>query len=161
MTDIDAACGIRELIQYNRENKLSTPQNGSHDSIWDCVLEHALRALLAKSGYPDGSDWFIRNPNGSYRFDPPADARPTREYRNVLFEKSYPSISDRFAFRVRIRTDADDDTIRRVLSDGTFGEVPDGLPAAIGRACRKQGWDFDLLGRNLAGFPADVVVRCG
>lgn len=158
MTDMDAACLLRELRQYNLEGKLSTPQNASTDTTWDCAFDHAIRALLRKAGYQADWDKFKRNPNGSYSVETEPAPAPA-SWQNVTFEKTYPSIGCSFQFRLRIKTAAAPIDIAKALKRETKGEIPDGLPAALGRACRKNGWEFELLDRNVPGFPADLVVR--
>lgn len=158
MTDMEAACLLRELRQYNLENKLTTPQNTSMDSIWDCAFDHAIRALLRKAGYQEDWDGFARNPNGSYSANDGPAPLPAG-WRNVAFEKDYPSMGCSFRFRLRVQTAAAPTDVAEALKLETKNEIPDGLPAALGRACRKRGWEFELLDRNAPGFPADLVVR--
>lgn len=66
MTDLDAACYLKELKAYNLEGTLSTPQNDRTDTIWDCAIGHAIRALLERSGLKESDVCFSKNPNGSF-----------------------------------------------------------------------------------------------
>lgn len=71
MTDLEAACVIRELIQWNREGVLQTPIAArSSDKLYDGALVHALYALLehvhADPATPRGSFEFMRQADGSY-----------------------------------------------------------------------------------------------
>lgn len=65
MSDLDAAAYLHELQQYNRDGQMSTPQNSVHDSIWDCAILHAIRALEERSGV-SGRVSYVVNPNGSF-----------------------------------------------------------------------------------------------
>ena len=50
MSDMDAACLIRELQEYNRAGRMKTPQMDGCDTIFGCALDHALRALWSGQG---------------------------------------------------------------------------------------------------------------
>lgn len=66
MTDLDAACLVKELQEYNVTNQLKTPQMDEHDTIFGCALDHALRALMEKAGVKPEAARFTKNPNGSF-----------------------------------------------------------------------------------------------
>lgn len=48
MSDLDAVLCLDELRAYNMQHKLRTPKNNSMSPIWDCALDHAVRALTEK-----------------------------------------------------------------------------------------------------------------
>lgn len=66
MTDLDSACLLRELVEYNRNGLMLTPQMTEFDTIFDCSLKHAIRALEGRAGYGEGEVEYVRNENGSY-----------------------------------------------------------------------------------------------
>ena len=66
MSDMDAACLIRELQEYNRAGRMKTPQMDGCDTIFGRALDHALRALLERAGEKMEDVRFSRNPNGSF-----------------------------------------------------------------------------------------------
>lgn len=66
MADLDSACLIRELMEYNKEGLLLTPQMTEFDTIFDCAFTHAIRALEERSGYGVGEVEYKRNANGSF-----------------------------------------------------------------------------------------------
>ena len=69
MTDLEAACLLKELSDYNMSGRMSTPQGKGPDSIFQCAFDHAVRALEERAGRPDAK--YARNPNGSYSLAEP------------------------------------------------------------------------------------------
>ena len=66
MTDLDSACLLRELVEYNRNGLMLTPQMTEFDTIFDCSLKHTIRALEERAGYGEGEVEYVRNESGSY-----------------------------------------------------------------------------------------------
>lgn len=66
MTDMDAACLIQELKEYNRAGQMRTPQMDGPDTIFGCALDHAVRALVERAGMKLPNVRFDKNPNGSF-----------------------------------------------------------------------------------------------
>ena len=64
MTDMDAACLLKELADYNAASAMATPQSGGFDTIFQCALDHAVRALEERAGAAGTA--YVKNPNGSY-----------------------------------------------------------------------------------------------
>lgn len=50
MTDLDAACLLKELSGYNQAGEMKTPQMQEYDTIFQCAMEHAVHALEERSG---------------------------------------------------------------------------------------------------------------
>lgn len=48
MSDKDAIEYLEELVSYNRNGLLLTPQNKGFDAFWDCAFAHAISALKDK-----------------------------------------------------------------------------------------------------------------
>lgn len=71
MTDLEAACVLRELLQWNREGVLLTPiASRNCDGLYDGALNRALAVILDRvhmdPTIPKGSFEFMRQPDGSY-----------------------------------------------------------------------------------------------
>lgn len=64
MTDMDAACLVKELAEYDKAGLLRTPQGPGPDTIFQCALGHAIRALEERAGMTGAE--YVRNPNGSW-----------------------------------------------------------------------------------------------
>lgn len=64
MTDIDAACYLKELMDYNAAGRMLTPQMSRFDPIFQGAMDRAVRALERKAGAKNQQ--YVKNPNGSY-----------------------------------------------------------------------------------------------
>lgn len=64
MSDMDAACLLKELSDYNMQGRMQTPQMSTYDTFFHCAFEHAIRALEERAGRENAS--YIKHPNGSY-----------------------------------------------------------------------------------------------
>ncbi len=61
MTDKEAIEYIEELMEYNRNGLLLTPQNNGFDTFYQCSFEHAVRALENKFLLEKIADFVINN----------------------------------------------------------------------------------------------------
>lgn len=64
MSDLDAICYLKELMDYNAAGKMLTPQMPRFDPVFQGALDRAVRALEARAGVKDQE--YRKNPNGSY-----------------------------------------------------------------------------------------------
>lgn len=64
MSDMDAACLLKELSAYNLAGQMLTPQMTSFDTFFQCAFDHAIRALEERADRTNVQ--YTRNPNGSY-----------------------------------------------------------------------------------------------
>ncbi|MCM1295889.1 MAG: hypothetical protein NC311_10135 [Muribaculaceae bacterium] len=64
MTDLDAACLLKEPSGRNAQGLMRTPQMQSFDTVFQCAFGHAIRALEERAGAKDPA--YAKSPNGSY-----------------------------------------------------------------------------------------------
>ena len=66
MTDLDAACLMKELADYNDAGRMSTPAmpGSKTDPVFQGAIDHAVRALERRAGA--ASVKYEKNENGSY-----------------------------------------------------------------------------------------------
>lgn len=162
MTDIDAIGYLQELKEYNQNGVLHTPQNQCHDTIWDCAIEHAIRALRERACVPEEALSFSRNQNGSITvlLDEAVMAarEPDGPWTNIRVD--YKFIGYEFGFRLRVKawrhTDRND--IGICVMRAVSGQRPENIEKSVMAACKKQNWLCIVMDKNTTGFPADIQL---
>lgn len=161
MTDLDAACYLKELQAYNKKGVLTTPKNTYTDTFWDCALDHAIRALLEKSGVSEDCVTFSTTPNGSvlaFVDRSAAEAHAKRKTENVYIHVDNHGYE--FVFRVQI-TYGDNiapDVVHARLQGALAGVRPADVESAVTGVCLSEGWEHRFLPREATGFPHTMYV---
>lgn len=160
MTDIDAIGYLQELKEYNRNNMLRTPQNQCHDTIWDCAIDHAIRALRERAGIPENALSFERNQNRSVDVRLDEDIMAAREpdgpWTNIRADYMFKGYEFGFRIRVKAWRNTDRNDIEQCIMRAIAGKHPDGIEKSIMDACKKQNWLCVVMDKNTTGFPADI-----
>ena len=132
MTDLDAACLMKELADYNNSGRMSTPaMPGSEaDIVFQGAIDHAIRALEHRAGA--ASVTYQKNGNGSYSvvsWDPePEEKASSPKPRAELPHGHF----DRAGFT---------ETLRRALGDAGIDELEDACLAGASKGDFKCWYD--------------------